>query len=133
MSCDKIKPETRPPPTPRMDLTLTKEQELIRETRRSFSKQHVAPIAKKIDETHEFPLETFEKMKPLGLLVALIPPEYGGAGIDHVAYALALEELAYGCASTAISWAVHTSVAAKPILLLGTEEQKKRFLEPLAS
>ena len=116
-----------------MDLTLTKEQELIRDTIREFSKKHVGPMAKKIDETHEFPMEAFQQLRPLGFLGALIPPEYGGAGIDHVAYLLALEELAYGCASTAVTIGVHTSVAAHPILLLGTEEQKKRFLPPLAS
>src|SRR5687767_4878409 len=111
-----------------MDLSLTKEQELIRDTIREFSKKHVGPLAKKLDETHEFPMEAFQKLRPLGFLGALIPPEYGGAGIDHVAYLLALEELAYGCASTAVTIGVHTSLAAHPILLLGTEEQKKRFL-----
>lgn len=116
-----------------MDLSLTKEQELVRDTMREFSKKHVGPIAKRIDENHEFPMEVFEKLKPLGFLGALIPPEYGGAGLDHVSYLLGLEELAYGCASTAVSVGVHTSVAAHPIVLLGTEEQKKRFLPPLAS
>lgn len=116
-----------------MQLALTKEQELIRDTIREFSKQHVGPAAKRLDETHEFPMEAFQKLRPLGFLGALIPPEYGGAGIDHVAYVLALEELAYGCASTAVTIGVHTSVAMHPILLLGSEEQKKRFLPPLAS
>jgi butyryl-CoA dehydrogenase len=116
-----------------MDLTLTKEQELIRDTIREFSKKHVGPNAKRLDEEHEFPMEAFQKLRPLGFLGALIPPEYGGAGIDHVAYLLALEELAYGCASTAVTIGVHTSVAAHPILLLGSEEQKQRFLPPLAS
>jgi butyryl-CoA dehydrogenase len=116
-----------------MDLSLTKEQELVRDTIREFSKKVVGPLAKKLDETHEFPMEAFQKLRPLGFLGALIPPEYGGVGIDHVTYLLSLEELAYGCASTAVTIGVHTSVAAHPILLLGSEEQKKRFLPPLAS
>ncbi|HLE48090.1 MAG TPA: acyl-CoA dehydrogenase family protein [Candidatus Thermoplasmatota archaeon] len=116
-----------------MDFNLTKEQELIRDTMRAFSKKHVAPIAKRLDEEHEFPHEVFEKLKPLGFLGARIPPEYGGAGIDKVAYLLGLEELAYACASTSVTIGVHTSVAAEPILIAGTDEQKKRFLPPLAS
>lgn len=115
-----------------MELSLTKEQELIRDTMRAFAKKHVAPIAARLDAEHEFPFEAFEKLKPLGFLGALIPPEYGGAGIDKVSYCLALEELSYACASTSVSVAVHTSVAVTPIVRHGSEEQKKRFLPPLA-
>lgn len=116
-----------------MDFSLTKEQELIRDTMRAFSKKHVGPRAKRVDEEHEFPREAFDALKPLGFLGARIPQEYGGAGIDKVAYLLGLEELAYACASTSVTVGVHTSVAAEPILIAGSDEQKQRFLPPLAS
>lgn len=116
-----------------MDLSLSKEQELIRDTIRSFSKKTLGPLAAEIDRAGRFPQEAIEGLKPLGFLGALIPPEYGGAGIDTVAYLLGLEEIAYACASTSVTVGVHTSVAAEPIVAYGTEDQKREFLPPLAS
>ena len=116
-----------------MDLSLTPEQELIRNTVREFSKKEVGPRAAEWDRAQRTPLDVVRKLGPLGLLGALIPPEHGGAGLDKVSYLLALEELAYGDAGFSVGVAVHTSVAALPIVWFGTEEQKKRFLPPLAS
>jgi butyryl-CoA dehydrogenase len=116
-----------------LQLSFTKEQELIRDTLRAFSKKEIGPVAAAMDREHRFPSEILEKLKPLGFLGALIPPEYGGAGIDKVAYCLGLEEIAYGCASTSVTVAVHTSVATSPILGAATSDQKQEFLPPLAS
>jgi butyryl-CoA dehydrogenase len=115
-----------------MDLEYTPEQRLIRDTIREFSKKVVGPLAERVDRESHFPEEALEGLAPLGFLGALIPPEYGGAGIDKVSYCLGLEELAYGCASTAVTVAVHTSVAVMPIVKSGTAEQKDKFLPPLA-
>lgn len=116
-----------------MDLDLTPEQALIRDTLRAFSKKEVGPHANDWDRRQTFPIETFRKLAPLGFLGALIRSEYGGSGLDKVSYLLALEELAYGDAGFSVGVAVHTSVAALPIAWFGNEEQKKRFLPRLAS
>lgn len=116
-----------------MDLSFSPEQLLVQQTMREFSKKSVGPRARGWDEKREFPLETFRELGPLGFLGALIPPEYGGAGLDEVSYLLALEELAYGDPGFSVGIAVHTSVAAVPIVRAGTEEQKTRFLPDLAS
>jgi alkylation response protein AidB-like acyl-CoA dehydrogenase len=115
-----------------VDFALTKEQELIRDTIREYSKKHVGPRAEQTDREARFPREQLEGLAPLGFLGALVPEEFGGTGIDKVSYCLALEELAYGCASTSVTVAVHTSVAVTPIAWFGSEEQKKRYLPPLA-
>lgn len=116
-----------------MDLALTTEQELIRDTVRRFSKEQIGPQAAHWDKTATTPLETVRKLGPLGLLGGLVPPAYGGSGLDKVSYLLALEELAYGDAGFSVTVAVHTSVATVPILWFGTEEQKAGFLPDLAS
>ncbi len=116
-----------------MDFTLTPEQQLIRDTMREFSKKNVGPRAATWDREQTFSLEAFQALAPLGFLGALIPPEYGGAGLDKLSYLLALEELAYGDAGFSVGVAVQTSVAVLPILWFGDDEQKKRFLPPLAA
>ncbi len=116
-----------------MDLELTKEQQLIRDTIREYSKKEVGPRAEETDRESKFPQEQFDGLGPLGFLGALIPEAYGGSGIDKVSYLLGLEELAYGCASTSVTVAVHSSVAATPIVWFGTDDQKERFLPKLAS
>ncbi len=115
-----------------MDFRATKEQEMIRSMVCEFAEHEVKPYAAKIDETGEFPWQTINKMAKLNLLGLPIPREYGGAGVDTISYAMAVEEISKRCASTAVIMSVHTSVGTYPIYLFGTEEQKRRFLIPLA-
>ena len=115
-----------------MDFELTKQQKLARRVAREFAQQELEPRAQELDATMEFPREAIKKMAGLGFMGISIPKEYGGAGLDTVSYTLIIEELARACASTAIIVAVHNSVCAYPIHLLGTEEQKQKYLIPLA-
>ncbi|MBU1183121.1 MAG: acyl-CoA dehydrogenase [Pseudomonadota bacterium] len=116
-----------------MSYFLTDEQLMIRDMVREFSRKVVAPTAMKRDETKEFPAENFEKMAELGLMGMMVPPEYGGAGTDTVSYVLALSEIAYSCASTAVVMSVHNSIVCESICRYGTEDQKKRYLPALVS
>ncbi|MBM4467620.1 MAG: acyl-CoA dehydrogenase [Chloroflexi bacterium] len=115
-----------------MNFELTEEQQMIRKMVRDFAAREIVPIAQETDETGEFPWETIRKMARLGLLGLPIPEEYGGAGADNVSFAIALEEIARACGSTAITLDAHTSLASEPIYLFGTEEQKRKYLVPLA-
>jgi len=115
-----------------MNFELTKQQKLAQKIAREFAKQELAPRAQELDETMEFPRDAIQKMAQLGFMGISIPKEYGGAGLDTVSYTLIIEELAKACASTAIIVAVHNSVCAYPINLLGTEKQKQNYLIPLA-
>ncbi|QBD87844.1 acyl-CoA dehydrogenase [Clostridium tetani] len=116
-----------------MNFKLTKEQESLKEMIRDFVKKEIEPIAAKSDESGEFPKETFNKMKDLGLLGLPFPKEYGGTGGDYFSYALAVEEISKACAATGISYSVSTSLCASPILQYGTEEQKQKYLSQIAS
>ena len=100
---------------------------------RDFAQTRVAPLAQQIDEESRFPQELIEEMAQMGLFGLFIPQEYGGAGCDYLSYALAIEEISAACASTGVILSAHNSLACNPILLFGTEEQKKKFLQPLAS
>jgi len=93
----------------------------------------VRPHAVEVDRDHRFPDEAIDAAKAAGLLGLLIPREYGGAGLDAIAFAICIEELAQACASTSVIVDVHTSVGSEPILLFGTEEQKRRWLPSLAT
>lgn len=115
-----------------MDFRLTKEQEMIRTMTREFAEKEIKPLASEIDETGKFPWETIKKMGELNLLGLPIPTKYGGAGVDTVSYAIAVEEISKKCASTGVVMSVHTSVGTYPIYLFGSEEQKQRFVVPLA-
>jgi butyryl-CoA dehydrogenase len=115
-----------------MDFTLTKEQEMIKTMVSEFAEKEVKPYAQLIDETADFPWETINKMAKLNLLGLPIPQELGGAGVDTVSYVLAVDEISKRCASTGVIMSVHTSVGTYPIYLFGTEEQKKKFVIPLA-
>jgi len=108
------------------------EHKLVRQTIREFVENEVAPIAIEIDENERFPLENFKKMAELNLLGAPFPEIYGGAGLDYISYNIILEELARRCASTALSYSAHVSLASSPIFDFGTEEQKQKYLVPLA-
>ena len=116
-----------------MDFELSEEQELIRRTARDFATAEVLPRAAEIDREHRHPAELVARMAELGLLGIAVPEQYGGAGMDNVAYALVMEEVSRACASTGVIMSVQNSLVCDPILRFGTEEQKQRWLVPLAS
>ena len=116
-----------------MDLDIAPHHATFRATVRELAQGEVRPYAAEVDRDHRFPDEAIEAAREAGLLGLLIPREYGGAGLDAIAFAICIEELAQACASTAVIVDVHMSVGSEPILLFGTEEQKKRWLPPLAS
>jgi short-chain 2-methylacyl-CoA dehydrogenase len=116
-----------------VNLDLTKEHELLRQTVRDFALQRVAPVAEELDREHRFPYELVREMAELGLMGMTIPEEYGGAGTDTVSYALAVEELTRVDSSVAITMAAHHSLGTLPIYLFGSEEQKREWVPPLAS
>ncbi len=116
-----------------MDLDLTPEQELIRDTVRAFAQERVAPVAEELDREARFPVELVQEMASLGLMGIPIPERYGGAGGDTLSYAIAIEELTRVDSSVAITVAAHTSLGTMPIFLFGTEEQKERWLGDLAA
>ncbi len=115
-----------------MDFKLSKEQEMIRTVMREFAENEVKPIAAEIDESGRFPRETVEKMARYHMMGIPFPVEYGGAGGDDIAYAIAVEELSKVCATTGVILSAHTSLACWPIYEYGTEEQKQKYLIPLA-
>ncbi len=116
-----------------MDLDLTTEQELVRDTVQQFARDRVAPVAEELDRESRFPYELVSELAELGLMGLPIPEEYGGAGGDTVSYALAVEELTRIDSSVAITVAAHTSLGTMPIFLFGSEEQKQQWLPELAS
>ena len=109
------------------------EQELIRRTVREFAENRVAPVAEELDREERFPYELVRELADLGLMGLPVPEEYGGAGGDTVSYAIAVEELTRIDSSVGITVAAHTSLGTMPILLFGSEEQKREWLPRLAS
>ena len=116
-----------------MDFNLTEEQQMIQAAARDFAENEIAPIAASFDESGEFPLETVRKMGELGLMGIEVPEEYGGAGLDTIGYALAMIEISAACASHGTVMSVNNSLYANGLLKYGTEEQKQKFLVPVAS
>ncbi|RXM59370.1 acyl-CoA dehydrogenase [Clostridium tetani] len=115
-----------------MNFALTREQEFVRQMVREFAETEVKPIAAEIDETERFPMENVEKMARLGMMGIPIPKEYGGAGGDVLSYIIAVEELSKVCGTTGVIVSAHTSLCASLIYEHGTEEQKQKYLVPLA-
>lgn len=115
-----------------MDFELTREQLMIRDMVREFSESEVKPYAREMDETHTFRLETFQKMGKLGLMGIPFPEKYGGSGGDTISYVIAVEEIGKACGGTGLSYAAAVSLGATPINNFGTEEQKQKWLVPLA-
>ncbi len=113
-------------------MILSEEQQLIRDTARAFAQEQLAPNAPAWDRESTFPRDALQQMGELGLLGMLVPEEWDGAGADHVAYALAIEEIAAGDGACSTIMSVHNSVACAPILRYGSDEQKQRFLKPMA-
>ncbi|HEY7140774.1 MAG TPA: acyl-CoA dehydrogenase family protein [Methylomirabilota bacterium] len=115
-----------------MDFELTAEQELARRTAREFAEAEIAPVIARYDEAEEFPAEVVAKLGALGFLGALFPPEYGGAGLDYVAYALVVEELSRVDGSVGITMWAHNSLCTNHIFSVGTAAQRERYVPPLA-
>ena len=118
---------------PAVDFELSPEHELIRSTVRDFAQGEVAPVAEELDRTKCFPYEIVAQLGALNLMGIPFPEEYGGAGGDSLAYALAVEELARVDSSVAITLCAHTSLGTQPIYLFGSEEQKREWMPRLCS
>jgi hypothetical protein len=116
-----------------LDLELAPQHATFRAAVRELAHSVVQPLAAEVDREHRFPDEAIKAAAGAGLMGVLIPREYGGAGLDALAFAICIEELAHACAATAVIIDVHTSVGTEPILLFGDEEQKRRWLPQLAS
>jgi butyryl-CoA dehydrogenase len=115
-----------------MDIRLTDEQRQVLDLCKDFAEQELKPNARRWDEEHHFPREAVRKMGEMGLMGVAVPPEWGGAGMDSVAYAIAMEEISRGCAGTAVIMSVSNSLYCDPVLKYGTDEQKREFLTPFA-
>lgn len=115
-----------------MDFQLSEEQRAIRDLAREFAQREIAPYAAEWDRTREFPGAMYSKMADAGLLGLPFPEEYGGAGADAISLALAIEEISKADGSVGLTYAAHVGLGAMPIYLFGTEEQKRKFLTPLA-
>ena len=116
-----------------MDFTLDKKHEMARSLFREFAENEVKPLAQEVDETEKFPAETVKKMQKLGFLGIPVPKEYGGQGCDPLTYVMCVEELSKVCGTTGVIVSAHTSLCIDPILTYGTEEQKQKYVRPLAS
>lgn len=115
-----------------MHFELTETQQMLRDTCRDFAARELTPNARRWDEEHHYPAEAVQMLAELGLMGVAVPEEDGGAGADNVSYALAMEEISRGCASTGVIMSVNNSLYCDPILKYGTDDQKKRWLEPFA-
>jgi acyl-CoA dehydrogenase len=116
-----------------LDLEIAPDHATFRAAVREVAQGTVRPLAEEVDRDHRFPQEAVTAAAEAGFLGILIPPEYGGSGLDALAFAICIEELAQACASTSVIVDVHTSVGSEPILLFGTEDQKRKWLPRLAS
>jgi len=115
-----------------MDFELTDAQRMFQETARQFADKEIVPIAEKVDQLGQFPRETIQKLGELGFMGVAVPEAYGGAGADTVSYVVALEEISRACASHGVIMSVNNSLYCGPLVKFGTEEQKRRFLTPVA-
>src|SRR3989442_9194100 len=131
--CTRIHPSSpRLPGGQILDFELTEEQRLTRQTVREFAEKEIAPRAFEFDETQEFPRDVMRRLGEMGMLGVVFPPEYGGAGLTSMDYVLIIEELARVDGSIGLSVAAHNSLCSNHIFMAGTEDQKRRFLVPLA-
>src|SRR5262249_8477887 len=116
----------------RVRVELTETQRQLRDTVRAFARDRIAPVAAEIDRTGRYPRDLLTGLVDLGALGVFVPEQYGGAGFDHVSYALAVEEVAAACAATAACYSAHASLVCWPILAAGTDVQRRRYLPKLA-
>src|SRR6185369_16919573 len=112
---------------------LTDEQQMVRETARSFARDEVLPRAAEIDRAHRHPKELVARMSELGFMGMAIPEQWGGAGLDILSYVLAMEEISRACASTGVIMSVNNSLVCDPLVRFASDEQKARWLAPLAA
>lgn len=110
---------------------LSEEHVMIAQTCRNFADSELIPIAGKLDKEHLFPHEQVKKLGELGMMGIQIPTEWDGAGLDAVSYAIAMEEISRGCASTGVIMSAHNSLYCAPVEKYATDEQKEKFLKPL--
>ena len=115
-----------------MNFQLSEEQTLLRDSVRAFAKAELLPVAGELDKKGEFPEAQFKGMAELGLMGVAVPEEWGGAGMDNVSYALAIEELSAGCASCGVITSVNNSLVNDPLLRFGNDAQKEEWLKPIA-
>lgn len=115
-----------------ISFALTDEQRDIQAMVRDLAEKEFAPRAAEVDRNHRFPRENFELLASSDLCGLVFPEEYGGVGLDHVSYAIVVEELAKACATTSVLYSAHVSLTASPVLMWGNDEQKQRFLAPMA-
>ena len=115
-----------------MHFELTEEQTLLQQMVRQFADDRIAPVAEALDREHRYPAEIIAEMAGMGLMGVAIPEAWGGAGMDHLAYVIAMEEVSRACASTGVIMSVNNSLVCDPLLRFGTEEQKRTWLVPLA-
>jgi len=115
-----------------MDLALTEEQEMVQRVAREFATKEVLPQAAENDRAHRFPAELVKRMAELGFLGIAVPEEWGGAGMDNIAYVLVMEEISRACAGTGVIMSVANSLACDPVLKFGTDEQKQKYLPRMA-
>jgi alkylation response protein AidB-like acyl-CoA dehydrogenase len=116
-----------------MNFELTEEQKMIQDMARKFAEREIKPVAAELDRTHRHPAELVAKMGELGLMGVTIPEEYGGAGMDYVSYVLAMIEISKACASCGVIMSVCNSLYNFPVYAYGNEEQKQKYLRPVAS
>ncbi len=116
-----------------MNFELTDEQKMIQDMARKFAEREIKPVAAELDKTHAHPKEICQKMGELGLMGVTIPEQYGGAGMDYISYALSMIEISKACASCGVIMSVCNSLYNFPVYAYGTEEQKQKFLRPVAS
>ena len=107
-----------------MKLELNDQQKMIQKMVREFAEKEIAPVAAELDKKGEYPTKILQKMAKLGLLGIIIPPEYGGAGLDTISYATVIEEISRKCASTGVITSVHNSLTAWPIIKYGTDDHQ---------
>ena len=116
-----------------MDFSLDKKHEIARTLFKDFAENEVKPLAQEVDETEKFPRDTVTKMQKLGFMGIPVPKQYGGQGCDPLTYVMCVEELSKVCGTTGVIVSAHTSLCADPIMTYGTEEQKQKYLVPLAN
>ena len=115
-----------------MEIELSEEQRLLRDTCRDFAARELTPNARRWDREHQFPADAVKKAFELGLGGVAVPSEWGGAGMDNIGYALAIEEISRGCASVGVTLSVNNSLYCDPVMKFGNDQQKERWLKPFA-
>jgi butyryl-CoA dehydrogenase len=116
-----------------MNFNLTEEQQMLKDMCRQFAENELKPQAEHYDKTHEFPWEHVNKLKEMGIFGVVYPEKYNGAGMDYLSYAIAVEELSRGCASTGVIVSAHNSLCLSPLYYFGTEDQKEKYVSRLTT